>query len=366
MFFVHKRRLAERVRRLNEAVGRDVTPATVEALVAAHPRPSRLASILSGVLEFEAAPDRPVMPQRAQQKLNHACDYAGAARISRALALFFDPYALDGLAGFDAAFVARCTAALDATACALIERRLSAEHCDRIVEFLGHDRLTFREDLSGKVHRGYSARNVAATTSNVCRVADQSALLECPEIAALAFDPSFIEIAQRFLGAAPIHTQVACWWSTPYSQALEHVKTAAQRFHQDRDYIKFVKVFVYLTDVDDDSGPHEFVAGSNADYATVSKNKTRSSKRLTDEYLRSVYPAERFLKLTAPRGSVIFEDTSGFHKGNPVVSGHRLVLQLEFATTLFGNPSRLFREAALAHVPPELARLGRLVSAYGL
>jgi Phytanoyl-CoA dioxygenase (PhyH) len=366
MFFVHKRRLADRVRQLNENSGREVPVAAVEAIVAAHERPSLFTKILSGILAFESAPSRPGLTAREQQRLNHACDYEGAGRVSEALRLFFADYELGGLAGFDAEFVARCSSELTAHGCALVEGHLPPENCARILEFLGQERLVFREDLSGKEHRGYSARNVERTTSNVCRVTDQSMLLECPDIAALAFDTTLLEIAQRFLGAPPIHTQVACWWSTAYSDELEHVKTAAQQFHQDRDYIKFLKIFVYLTSVDESAGPHEFIAGSNVDYATASKNKRRSSKRLTDEYLRSIYPAERFRKFTAPRGSIILEDTSGFHKGNPLVSGHRLMLQLEFATTLFGNPAHLFRKEALAQVPREVARLDRLVSAYGL
>ena len=182
-----------------------------------------------------------------------------------------------------------------------------------------------------------------------------------PQIAALAFDPNLVAVAQSFLGAPPIHTQTACWWSKRYSEELEHIKTAAQRFHQDRDYIKFLKVFIYLTDVDEQSGPHEFIAGSNADYALVSKNKQRSSRRLSDEYLESIYPKDRFKKFTATRGSIILEDTSGFHKGNPVVDGHRLMLQLEFVSSLFGTPSHHLREAALEHVPPSFRNLERLV-----
>ena len=367
MFFLEKRKLAESARRLNRSTDRDVPIAAVEALVRSHVRPTRLAQILRRVLDFET--DRSAYdaahPQKEQQKFNHRCDYAGACRIDDALSLFFDSYDLADAPGYDADFVARCSAELGAQGYSLLQNFVPSAECERIVEFLGQDHLQFREDLSGKTHRGYSARNVDATTSNVCRLVDQSALLACPQVSGLLLNPSLVAIAQAFLGAPPIHTQVACWWSTPYSEELEHIKTAAQLFHQDRDYIKFLKIFIHLTDVDETSGPHEFVAGSNADYTVVSKNKQRSSKRLTDAYLRSIYPEARFRKFTAPRGSIILEDTSGFHKGNPVVRGHRLMLQLEFVSTLFGNPGYPLRRAALEHVAAPFSRLDRFFSAYG-
>jgi ectoine hydroxylase-related dioxygenase (phytanoyl-CoA dioxygenase family) len=366
MFFSPKARLAQSADQLSRTVGRPVPLPVIESIVDSHPRPRSFARILGGVLAFEANPRdyARAHPAREQQKWNHRCDYDGSLRVSAALSRYFDFYDLTALPAYDATFVARTSDELDRQGYSLIADFVAPTDCDAIVDFLGQAGLAFREDLSGTIHQGYTQANVDRASSNVTRIVDQSALLACPAVAKLAFDPNLVAVAQKFLGAPPVHTQTNCWWSKHHSDDLEHVKAAAQQFHQDRDYIRFLKVFIYLTDVDEASGPHEFIAGSNADYAQVSKNRLRSSKRLSDRYLESVYPKDRFRQFTATRGSIILEDTSGFHKGNPVVSGHRLMLQLEYVSSLFGAPGHYLHAGALEHVPPPFRDFRRFVSAY--
>ncbi len=361
-----RRNLASAVDGLGRATGKRVRPEAIEELVDMHARPGRFAGILRRVLEFEAQPDRydATHPRKEQQKYNHLCDYEGSALVSRALSLFFDRYEFAGLARYDTAIVDRCTAALGEDGYAFLGAFVSPADCERIVEFLARDDIVFREDLSERLHRGYTPQNLAATTANACRVTDQAMLLACPEIAALVYDPSLLAIAQAFLGAPPIHTQVNCWWSVAYSGETEHLKAAAQKFHQDRDYIKFLKLFFYLTDVGEDNGPHEFIAGSNVDYADHSRNKLRSSKRLDDERLQWGYPRARFRRFTGPRGSLIVEDTSGFHKGMPVRAGHRLMLQIEYVNSLYGSPPAYLARSAMVHADSATREFTRLFSAY--
>ena len=361
------RKLRRGVEALNRATRKDVIPEAVQELVRAHTRPRQFADILNRVLEFEADPGRydASHARKEQQKYNHRCDYAAAGLVSRALSLYFDHYDLESLPGYDAAFVETNARALVEDGYVFLGDFLSQAECDRIAGFLASEHVVFREDLSGREHRGYTPANVAASTSNVARITDQSSLLACPEIAALAFDPRLVDIAQAFLGAPPIHTQVNCWWSVGFSNELDFIKSAAQKFHQDRDYIKFIKFFFYLTDVSEDNGPHEFIAGSNVDYAERTRNKRRSSKRLDDARLESSYPPERFRRFAGPRGSLIIEDTSGFHKGNPVRTGHRLMLQLEYVSTRYGSPPGYLAPGPLEHLDPEMRRFERLFSAYG-
>ena len=36
-----------------------------------------------------------------------------------------------------------------------------------------------------------------------------------------------------------------------------------QKFHRDYESFNFIKLFVYLTDVDKDFGPHQYIIGSH-------------------------------------------------------------------------------------------------------
>ena len=77
----------------------------------------------------------------------------------------------------------------------------------------------------------------------------------------VATDPYFFSIAQEYLGFNPVFDVLAMWWSAPMSDPQLQSR-AARLYHFDMDRLKFVKFFVYLTDVDTHTGPHCYVRGS--------------------------------------------------------------------------------------------------------
>jgi hypothetical protein len=105
------------------------------------------------------------------------------------------------------------------------------------------------------------------------------------------------------------------------------------------DRIRWIKFFVYLTDVGPDNGPHCFVAGSHKTGGIPNTFLDRGYVRIPDDEIHAAYPNERLIEFTGPRGTIIAEDTRGLHKGRPVVAGHRLMLEFEFSNSLFGATS---------------------------
>lgn len=148
-------------------------------------------------------------------------------------------------------------------------------------------------------------------------------------------DASFVAVAQSYLQCKPILDFVCLWWNTNFSK--EPDKDAAQFWHFDMDRIKWVKYFVYLTDVGQDNGPHLFVAGSHRTKGIPSSLLSRGYSRLTDADVEAVYSQDEIIEFAAPRGTVIAEDTRGLHKGKNVENGDRLVLQLQFSNSQFGS-----------------------------
>lgn len=147
-------------------------------------------------------------------------------------------------------------------------------------------------------------------------VADQDLTLE------LATSPDVVRIATEYIGASPVLNYPESWFSFPVSKIQ---KGSAKNWHWDCDGIKWLKVFVYLNDVNLNNGPHAFVAGSHRNWKVNDKGT-----RVTEEQIVNSYGEKMLQIFTAPRGTVIFEDTRGFHRGTPLVFGHRLVLQLQF------------------------------------
>ena len=156
-------------------------------------------------------------------------------------------------------------------------------------------------------------------------------VLSVNEFRQLVLDECIKEIIGRYLQCRPVFDTVASWWTFPAGEADS---ASAQLYHFDLDRIKWVKVFVYLTDVGPENGPHAFVRGS---HRTIGR-KAKRDGRYTDSEVFSLYPKSDEMIFTAPRGTVILEDTLGFHKGVPAVNGHRFIFEYEYSINHFGYP----------------------------
>lgn len=149
-------------------------------------------------------------------------------------------------------------------------------------------------------------------------------------VRSIIFDHGFVSIASSYLKCAPILDIVTMWWSKPANNLGK--SQAAQMFHFDMDRFKFLKFFFYITDVHSDNGPHCYIEKSHKRL----DSKVRKDRRLTDEELLAHYPKESFKEFVGKKGTILAVDTRGLHKGKPLVSGERLLFQIQFSNSLFG------------------------------
>ncbi len=150
------------------------------------------------------------------------------------------------------------------------------------------------------------------------------------EVQDFATDPAMALISQRYLGQPVVMDEVAFWWTT--TRKAEDADLNAQLFHQDRDRLSFLKFFMYLTDVDTNSGPHVYIRGSHRNIPW----SLRADGRRSDEAVRDAGLWENVTELTGPAGTIMAVDTIGLHKGKKPITSDRLALENEFATSLFG------------------------------
>lgn len=220
---------------------------------------------------------------------------------------------------------------LDEPSCADLERTARAASCTLVGTAGGASRARF--DDAAPIAVRYDV--------------DEADVLESAAAQRLVADPSLLAVAGEYLGAAPIQDLVAMWWSTPVGG--QPSSAAAQQYHFDLDRVRFVKVFVFLTDVDDRTGPHVFVRGSHQHKPA----RLRRDGRHADAEVAAAFPGEE-RRIAGPRGTVFLADTLGLHKGSALQQGHRLVFQTEYATSLFGAP---FTRPVVAHPVPELVAM---------
>lgn len=145
-------------------------------------------------------------------------------------------------------------------------------------------------------------------------------------------DPLLVQLASRHMNASASPIGLSLWYSFASGAASSE---AAQLFHYDLDTLRWLKVFVYLTDVGPDNGPHEYVPASHKPGAKPQALMDREYARLEDEEIDQHCPQGR-KSICGPRGTVIIGDTSCFHKGTAVTADYRLIFSPIYAASRVG------------------------------
>lgn len=163
---------------------------------------------------------------------------------------------------------------------------------------------------------------------------DTNALVQNETVRSLLLDRGLLQVAQEYIGSAPMVDIITAWYSFP-SDSPSH--EAAQLFHFDLDRVRWLKVFFLLTDQTTETGAHMYIPGTQQDGGINSKLLERGYARLEDAEVAEYYPRSTWKTMEGTKGKILLEDTRGLHKGIALKRDHRLMLQFEYAQSLFGN-----------------------------
>jgi hypothetical protein len=171
-------------------------------------------------------------------------------------------------------------------------------------------------------------------------------VIRCTPLVRLACHSSIVGAIQAYMGCTPTISGFQIWHTFP-----GYVDVPAESFHRDRDCFRFVKMFVYLSDVDSNSGPHQFVQlshnpdvlqayfrskGINVDFPRLFEGNSRNLNLAEIEKIFGV----NILTITGAAGSTFLEDTYGLHRGTRPTSSSRMI----FSVTYTGLPLRYANE----------------------
>jgi hypothetical protein len=114
------------------------------------------------------------------------------------------------------------------------------------------------------------------------------------------------------------------WYTIPDAGARERIES--QQWHRDPWDNHIVKVFVYFSDVGEGAGPFEYVRGSPAGgrYGDMWPWVPKGIYPPHDKLEAAVAQKDR-LTVTGPAGTMIFCDTSGFHRGGSARTRPRIL-----------------------------------------
>lgn len=146
-------------------------------------------------------------------------------------------------------------------------------------------------------------------------------IINSPHAIRWANNPKVLEIVEHVLGAKPTLSNLSVWWSYPGHAAPQE----AEYFHRDVDDLRFIKLFVYLTDVDAESGPHVYVPTSHR------HSGFKKIRRYTDGEVEQVFGREGIHYFIGGKGSAFLENTYGLHKAQLPISKRRLLFQVQYS-----------------------------------
>ena len=121
----------------------------------------------------------------------------------------------------------------------------------------------------------------------------------------IATSPLFLVPIVRYCGMLPVFFNF--FVTRAYQNALN--KDSAHHFHMDPEDVISFKVFIQLTDVDDDCGPFHALPANASDDVRRAVGYTGITF-LTDERINELVGWEQVVKLTGPAGTVGLVDTT--------------------------------------------------------
>ena len=221
----------------------------------------------------------------------------------------------------------------------VFENCLSAEFCERIVHHtLAIDCQLMGDEMSAPgstiTYGRYDPRNPKAAKYLI----PENDATDIAEVQQLVADTSLIAVAQNYLKAKPIFSGISLWWSPSLKDTPD--AEAAQEFHWDMERVRWLRYFIYLTDVSADSGPHCFIEGTHRTGSIPKHLRDRGYTRHSDETMLDTYGKAAYREFVGRRGTIIAEDSRGFHKGALPKAGDRLLLAFELSSSTFGANKR--------------------------
>jgi len=153
---------------------------------------------------------------------------------------------------------------------------------------------------------------------------------------AACISPRMLDVASGYLRLWPKLSYADLWYSLAQPEATTRV--ASQLWHRDFDDKHLLKAFLYLRDVDEGAGPFEYVPESQPGgrFEGVSPWRPMGNGRVPEDEVSRAVPAEQIRTFVASRGTIIFCNTSGLHRGGFATEKPRIL-----ATATYCSPASL-------------------------
>src|SRR3990172_300126 len=195
---------------------------------------------------------------------------------------------------------------------------------EELVAAVRKDELRQRSKIDESRARAVDQTTIGEKTFLYKLLGDQPTLNLSSIYARVALHKALLQTANRYFGML---TRLRYYnvWRTFSGNGIAR---ESQLWHRDRDDLQIVKVFLYLSDVNDGAGPFTYaprthICGSRSvEPAGFYEGHVRRS---TDDQMDAVVPRNDWVVASGTPGTIVFADTSGLHKGGLALMSDRLM-----------------------------------------
>ncbi|MGB6300658.1 MAG: hypothetical protein WBF90_31405 [Rivularia sp. (in: cyanobacteria)] len=207
--------------------------------------------------------------------------------------------------------------------------QLNAEDVEKIRSFADlniciepkHDDSFFVSDIKSGRLNGIHRQVMRGLVSNIDK---------CPSVNKIVQDATLIEIARKYLGYYPTLITRHLTWS--FASDLDEAETQKlyppTNFHYDVAGFNFVTVSFFITDVDENTGPHIMIEKSHncKPLKMLFRSNIQKEADVWHYYNRS-----KELTITGKAGFGFFQDPCCIHRLKLPKNGNRLILQIRYS-----------------------------------
>jgi hypothetical protein len=169
-----------------------------------------------------------------------------------------------------------------------------------------------------------------------------------------------LQVVVSYLGYIPQLYEIYIEKTVPVGNASP---TFSQNWHRDPEEKKALKIFLYLNDVNIESGPFTYILSSQptakSKLAKLFPQKLPHGSYPDSESIKKSVPNSSYYVATAEKATLIFCDTAGIHKGGHAIKYDRIMSTAFFPSKKY-SMKPLFKLDKLEYFSQEKHNVGFL------
>ena len=153
----------------------------------------------------------------------------------------------------------------------------------------------------------------------------------------ISLDNKVLDVINSYLGLWSVLKNYLVSISDPVG--IGAPPTDSQRWHRDPEEWRICKMFIYLSDVDETSGPFVYIKESSwgKQYGHLFPQKPPAGNYPDPKEVESKIPGEATCSYTGRKGTIIFCDTTGLHRGGYATKKDRIMFTAFYSAPSYKN-----------------------------